>query len=84
MRGEWSLLSLFPSAGCDKHNLRPVRSLLCRPVMGAVCVVVLLDWAQGYRCDKRARERWQLRRGMSHKDELEKRRRVLEEMRRQG
>jgi hypothetical protein len=37
---------------------------------------------QDYRPDKRTRERWQLRRGMSLEDELEKRRRVLEEMRR--
>jgi hypothetical protein len=37
---------------------------------------------QDYRPDNRTRERWQLRRGMSLEDELEKRRRVLEEMRR--
>jgi hypothetical protein len=52
------------------------------PMMCAVCVFVLLAWVQDCRRDKRIRERWQLRRGMSLEDELETRRRVLDKLNR--
>jgi hypothetical protein len=45
-------------------------------------VVVLVAWLLDHRRDKRARERWQLHRGMSLEDELETRRRVVDDINR--
>jgi hypothetical protein len=51
-------------------------------VMCAVCVVVLVAWFQDHRRDEWARRRWRLRPGMSVEDELETRRRLLDELNR--
>jgi hypothetical protein len=42
-------------------------------VVCPACVFVLVGWCRDHRRDKRARHRWELRRGMTLEEELEAR-----------
>jgi hypothetical protein len=48
--------------------------------MCAICVLLLVGWAQDGRRQMRARDRWHLRAGMSLEDKLETRRRILDDL----
>lgn len=53
-------------------------------VVCAICVFVLVGWIRDYRRDKRARRTWEIRDAMTTEQELELRRRWLDEVNRRG